>query len=66
MVVIFFKAFPGVSSVSQNCIKKLFTIIKHQFDEFEIDSKRSNVSYFYKGFLSLNHFVIYHVYHKMI
>ena len=31
MEVIFFKAFPGISNVSQNELKKLFTIIKHQF-----------------------------------
>ena len=37
MGVIFFKAFPGISSVSQNDIMKLFTIINHQFDESEID-----------------------------
>ena len=46
MGVIFFKAFPGISSVSQNGIKKLFTIIKHQYDESEIDSKTSKLSYF--------------------
>ena len=48
MRVIFFKVFPGISSVSQNGLKKssvsqnglkkLFTIIKHQFDESVIDS----------------------------
>ena len=51
MRVIFFKAFPGISNVSQNGIKKLFTIIKHQFDGSEIDSKTSNLSYFNIGFL---------------
>ena len=50
MGVIFFKAFPGISSVSQNGIKKVFTLIKHLFDEFEIDSKTSNRSYFDMGF----------------
>ena len=34
-----FKAVPGISCVSQNGIMKLFTIIKHQFDESVIDSK---------------------------
>ena len=48
--VIFFKAFPGTSSVSQNGIKKLFKITKHQFDECEIDSKASNLSYFNMDF----------------
>ena len=46
MGVIFFKAFPGISNVSQNGIKKLFTIIKHQFGGSEIDSEESNLSYF--------------------
>ena len=50
MEVIFFKAFPGISSVSQNGIKKLLTIIKQQFDESVIDSKKSNISYFNTGF----------------
>ena len=50
MGVIFFKAFPGISNVSQNGIKKLFTIIKHQFDGSEINSKTSNPSYFNMGF----------------
>ena len=50
MGVIFFKAFPGISNVSQNGINKLFTIIKHQFDESEIGSKTSNLSYFNIGF----------------
>ena len=45
MGVIFFKAFPGISSLSQNDIKKLFTIIKLKFDESVIDSKTSNLSY---------------------
>ena len=64
MEVIFFKAFPVISNVSQNGIKILFTIIKHQFDGSEIDFKTSNLSYFNMGF-SLNHFLIYHIYHKM-
>ena len=46
MGVIFFKAFSGISNVLQNDIKKLFTIIKHQFNGSEIDSKTSNLSYF--------------------
>ena len=50
MGVKFFKAFPGISNVSQNGIKKLFTIIKHQFDGSEIDSKTSNLSSFNMGF----------------
>ena len=55
MGVIFFKAFPGISNVSQNGIKKLFTIIKHQLDGSEISSKTSNLSYlnirfFFKAF----------------
>ena len=50
IVVIFFEAFPGISSVSQNGIKQLFTIIKHQIDESVIDSKTSNLSYFNMGF----------------
>ena len=45
------KAFPGISNVSQNGIKKLFTIIKHQFNGSEIDSKTSNLSHFNMGFL---------------
>ena len=61
MRVIFFKAFPGISNVSQNDIKKLFTIIWHQYDGSEIDSKTSNLSYFNMGFF-LNHFLIYHIY----
>ena len=44
MGVIFFKAFIGIPSVSQYDIKKLFTIIKHKFDESEIYSKTSNLS----------------------
>ena len=50
MGVIFFKAFPGISDVSQNGTKILFTIIKYQFDGSEIDSKTSNLSYFNMGF----------------
>ena len=50
MGVMFFKAFFGISNVSQNGIKKLFTIIKHQFDGSGIDSKTSNLSYFNMGF----------------
>ena len=50
MGVIFFKAFHGISNVSHNGIKKLFTIIKHQFDGSEIDSKTSNLNYFNMGF----------------
>ena len=50
MGVIFFKAFPGISNVSQNGIKKIFTIIKHQFDGSEIDSKTINLSYFNNEF----------------
>ena len=48
MGVIFFIAFSGISNVSQNGMKKkkLFTIIKHQFDGSEIDSKTSNLSHF--------------------
>ena len=46
MELIFFNAFPGISSVSQNGIKKLFTIIRHQSDGSEIDSKTRNLSYF--------------------
>ena len=51
MVVIFFKAFPGISNVSQNGIKQLFSIIKQQFYGSEIDSKTSNLSYFNMGFV---------------
>ena len=51
MGVIFFKAFPGISSVSQNGLNKLFTIIKHQFYESEIDFKTSTLSYFKMGFV---------------
>ena len=50
MGVIFFKAFRGISNLSQNGIKILFTIIKKQFDGFEIYSKTSNLSYFNMGF----------------
>ena len=50
MGVIFFKAFFGILNVSQNGIKKLFTIIKHQFDGFEIEFKTRNLSYFNMGF----------------
>ena len=50
MGLIFFKAFPGISVVSKNGIKKLFTIVKHEFDGSEIDSKTSNLSYFNLGF----------------
>ena len=50
MGVIFFKAFSGISNVSQNGIKKLFTKIKYQFNGSEIDSKTSNLSYFNMGF----------------
>ena len=42
MGVIFFKAFPGISNVSQNGINKLFTIIKHQFDGAETDSNEQS------------------------
>ena len=51
MRLIFFKEFSGVSKVSQNGIKKLFTIIKHQFDGSEIDSNTSNLNYFNMGFI---------------
>ena len=50
MGVIFFKAYPGISNVSQNGIKKILTIIKHQFDGSAIDSKTNNLSYFDMGF----------------
>ena len=50
MGVIFFKAFPGISNVSQNGIKKLFTIIKHQFEGSEMYPKTSNLRYFNMGF----------------
>ena len=50
MGVMFFKAFTGISNVSQNGIKRLFTIIKHEFDGSEINSKTSNLSYFNMGF----------------
>ena len=50
MGVIFFKAFPGISNISQNGIRKIFTIIKHQFDRSEIDFKASNHSYLNMGF----------------
>ena len=50
MRLIFFKAFPGIPNVSQNGIKNLYAIIKHQFDGSEIDSKTSNLSYFNMGF----------------
>ena len=56
MEVIFFKAFPDITSVSQNGIKKLITIKKHQFDESVIDSKMSHLSYFNMGFFSLKPF----------
>ena len=60
MGVIFFKAFPGISNVSQNGINKLFTIIKHQFDGSVIDSKTGNLSYcimgfFFKPFHDISH-----------
>ena len=60
MGVIFFKAFPGISDVSQNGIKKLFTIIKHQFDGSEIDSEECNPNYFniifsFVAFLDITH-----------
>ena len=45
MGVIFFRAFPGISHVSQNGLKKLFAIIKHQFHISVIDSKTSNLSF---------------------
>ena len=48
--VICFKASPRISNVSQNGIKKLFTILKHQFDGSERDFKTSNLSYFKMGF----------------
>ena len=50
MWVTFFKAFLGISSVSQNGLKKLFTIIKQNFDGTKIDFKTSNLSYFNMGF----------------
>ena len=50
MGMIFFKVFPGISNVSQIGTNKLFTIIKHQFDGSQIDSKTSNLSYFNMGF----------------
>ena len=58
MRVIFSKAFPGISSASKNGRKKLFTIIKHQFDGSEIDSKTSYLSYFnifFKPFPHISH-----------
>ena len=60
MGVIFFKAFSGISNVLKNGIKKLFTIITHQFNGSEIDSKTSNLSYFnmiffFKAFPDISH-----------
>ena len=65
MGVIFFKAFPGISHVSQNGLKELFTIINGNFDGSKIDSEESNLSYFNMGF-SLKNFLIYNIYHKMV
>ena len=61
MGVIFFKAFPGISNVSQNDIKKLFTIIKHQFVGSEIDSQTSSLSYFNMGFFFIPFLDISHI-----
>ena len=63
MGLIFFNAFPGISNISKNGIKKLFTIIKHQFDGSEIDSKTSNLSYFNMGFFFK---AFPNIYHKMV
>ena len=56
----FFKAFPDISHISQNGLKKLFTIIKRQFDGSKIDSEESNLSYFnmiffFKAFHDTSH-----------
>ena len=61
--MIFFKAFRGISNVSQNGLKKLFKIIEHQTHRAKIDSKKSNLSSFNMMFY-LKLFAIYHIYHK--
>ena len=58
--MIFFKAFPGISHVSQNGLKKLFTIINGNVDGSKIDSEESNLSYFnmeifFKEFPDISH-----------
>ena len=42
----FFKAVPDISHISQIGLKKLFTIIKRQFDGSKIASEENNLSYF--------------------
>ena len=64
--LIFPKEFADISNVSEIALKKLFTIIKHQFSwnmKMEIDSKKSNLIYCNIRFF-LKHFLIYHIYHN--
>ena len=56
----FFKPFSYISRISQNGLKKLFTILNGNFNGFEIDSEESNLSYFdmifcFKAFPDISH-----------